>query len=173
MKSGRAYVGRSFVACSNSFFPSNAESGRTITAAIPALPSCPVNDILQYLFSHHSPAHSTGYWRWEYMMLNVPGISTPYTLISWTKSTRPIVSATSVVATFSPFHLKQHDWKLKFYLLNKTNCVLQTSNIRSVYFFSWFKWSPSISTALRWYDAVQHIDPSTSTKMKTQVPSIF
>lgn len=38
--------------------------------------------------------------------INLPGTSTPYTLTSWTKSTSPRVSVTSVVATFSPFHLK-------------------------------------------------------------------
>lgn len=37
---------------------------------------------------------------------SVPCTSTPYTLTSWMKSTSPRVSVTSVVATFSPFHLK-------------------------------------------------------------------
>lgn len=40
------------------------------------------------------------------MKSTVPGTWTPYTLTSWIKSTSPSISATSVVATFSPFHLQ-------------------------------------------------------------------
>lgn len=57
MKSGRAYAGRPLVACSNSFFPSKDDPGLVITAAIPALPSCPAHVSAQAQPSRSPTAH--------------------------------------------------------------------------------------------------------------------
>lgn len=81
-------------------------------------PKCPKNKCHDNYQCVHSQAMCTqnsllgrtltfvNIWFWCHQERTVPGTSTPYTLASWMKSTSPMISVTSVVATFSPFHLK-------------------------------------------------------------------